>query len=319
MKKVPLLIFLFSILVIPLTDSSGAELPKVAVWDLASGDLKAVYAQDLTLVLVSEIAKLKKYEVYSQENVRTLAGWTEERMKLGCTSTQCLTALGQMDIAKLISGRIGKVGNRYSVSLNLFDTQNAKAENAVSEFGSSENELIDLVQVAARRLLGVEIVPPKAEEKVPEKGPKGAANAFSRIPLDNALLMGNSEAPLKVAVFTDPDCPFCATFHQEMGKVLLERSDVAFYIFMFPLAMHKNAYWKSKSVVCNRSLKMLEDSFAKKEIPRTECDTKEVDNNIKLAQDLGIQGTPTVVFADGRVHAGSMSAKQFADLLQEKR
>jgi len=86
-------------------------------------------------------------------------------MKLGCTSTQCLTALGQMDIAKLISGRIGKVGNRYSVSLNLFDTQNARAENAVSEFGSSEDELIDLVQVATRKLLGEEIVPSKIEQR----------------------------------------------------------------------------------------------------------------------------------------------------------
>jgi len=165
MKKVSLLIFLISILVIPLASSYGAELPKVAVWDLTSGDIKAVYAQDLTLVLVSEIAKFKKYEVYSQDNVRTLAGWTEERMKLGCTSTQCLTALGQMDIAKLISGRIGKVGNRYSVSLNLFDTQNARAENAVSEFGSSEDELIDLVQVAARKLLGVEVTPTKIEQR----------------------------------------------------------------------------------------------------------------------------------------------------------
>ncbi len=114
---------------------------------------------------MSEIAKLKKYEVYSQENVRTLAGWTEERMKLGCTSTQCLTALGQMDIAKLVSGRIGKVGNRYSVSLNIFDTQKAKAENSVSEFGSSEDELIDLVQVAARKLLGVEVAPTKFEQR----------------------------------------------------------------------------------------------------------------------------------------------------------
>ncbi len=78
-------------------------------------------------------------------------------MKLGCSSTQCLTALGQMDIAKLISGSVGKIGNRYSVSLNLFDTQNAKAEDAISEFCRSEDELIELVQVAVRKLLGAEI------------------------------------------------------------------------------------------------------------------------------------------------------------------
>jgi hypothetical protein len=145
--------------------SPAKELPKIAVWDLTPGDIKLAYAQDLTSILVSEISKLGKYEVYSQENVRTLAGWTAERMQLGCTDTKCLTALGQMDIAKLISGRVGKIGNRYSVSLNLFDTQNARAEKSVSEFGRSEDELIDLVQVALRKLLGVEVSPTRVEQR----------------------------------------------------------------------------------------------------------------------------------------------------------
>jgi hypothetical protein len=129
------------------------DLPKIAVWDLMPREVKSTYAQELTSILVSEITQFKKYEVYSQENVRTLAGWTEERMKLGCTSTQCLTALGQMDISKLISGSVGKIGNRYSISLNLFDTEKAKAENAVSEFGSSEDELIELMQRAIKKLI----------------------------------------------------------------------------------------------------------------------------------------------------------------------
>jgi len=129
------------------------DFPKIAVWDLSARETKAAYAQELTSILVSEIARMKKHEVYSQENIRTLAGWTEERMKLGCTSTQCLTALGQMDVAKLISGSIGKIGDTYSISLNLFDTQNARAENALSEFCGSENELIGVLQRAVRKLL----------------------------------------------------------------------------------------------------------------------------------------------------------------------
>ncbi len=131
------------------------DLPKIAVWDLSPGNIPSGYAQDLTSILVSEIAKFRKYEVYSQDNVRTLAGWTAERMTLGCTDTKCLTALGQMDIAKLVSGRIGKIGNTYSISLNIFDTQNAKAEEAISEFCRSEDELIGLVQQAVRKLFGM--------------------------------------------------------------------------------------------------------------------------------------------------------------------
>jgi len=123
------------------------------------------HARNLTSILVSEVSKFNKYEVYSQENVRTLAGWTVERMQLGCTDTKCLTALGQMDIAKLISGSVGKIGNTYSISLNLFDTQSVRAERSVSDFCRTEDELIPLVQVAARKLLGVEVAPTKVEQR----------------------------------------------------------------------------------------------------------------------------------------------------------
>jgi formylglycine-generating enzyme len=140
--------------VYPTASAVAKDRPKFAVWDLAPLNINRDYAQALTSILVSEISKLQKYEVYSQENVRTLAGWTAERMQFGCTDTKCLTALGQMDIAKLISGSVGKIGNTYSISLNLFDTQNAKSEKSVSEFCKTEDDLIPLVQGSVRKLLG---------------------------------------------------------------------------------------------------------------------------------------------------------------------
>ncbi|NWF54832.1 MAG: DsbC family protein [Syntrophaceae bacterium] len=138
---------------------------------------------------------------------------------------------------------------------------------------------------------------------------------FSKIPLNQALILGDPAAPKKVAVFTDPDCPYCGTLHQEMEKVVKEKKDVVFYILLYPLSFHKDAYWKSKSIMCNRSLKMLEDAFAKKEIPRLECDSKEIDSNIKVAESLGITGTPTLVLPDGRVNTGMLPAKKLIDFI----
>lgn len=138
---------------------------------------------------------------------------------------------------------------------------------------------------------------------------------FSKIPLNQALVMGDPVAPKKVAVFTDPDCPYCSKLHQEMEKVVKESKDVVFYILLYPLNFHKDAYWKSKSIQCNRSLKMLEDAFAKKEIPKPECDTKEIDNNIQVAQSLGITGTPALVLPDGRMYPGWMPAKRLIDFI----
>jgi thiol:disulfide interchange protein DsbC len=101
-----------------------------------------------------------------------------------------------------------------------------------------------------------------------------------------------------------------------MEKLVQEKKDIAFYIILFPLAMHKDAYWKSKSIYCNKSLKMLEEAFAKKEIPKTECDTDQIDANLKLAASLGITGTPTLVLPDGRMHSGTMPAKQLLEFIQ---
>jgi len=131
----------------------------------------------------------------------------------------------------------------------------------------------------------------------------------SKIPLDTAILVGLKDAPYKVYVFTDPDCPFCSKLHEEIKKVTAERKDIAFYLKLMPLQnMHPDAYWKSKSIMCGDSLRLLEDNFAKKPIPKTDCDSKPVDDNLKLAAELGITGTPTIIMPDGQMLIGMRDA-----------
>jgi formylglycine-generating enzyme required for sulfatase activity len=182
MKRGLILFGCFLVLVFSPPLSQGKELPKVAVWDLDPVNTPPAHAKWLTSFVVSEITKLKKYEVYSQENVRTLAGWNAERMHLGCTDTKCHLALGQMDIAKLVSGSVGKTGKGYTISLNLFDPQNVRAENAISKTCEAEDELIELIQASVLELLG------EASE-TPATQPVSAARAVPNIYRDSTTGM----------------------------------------------------------------------------------------------------------------------------------
>jgi thiol:disulfide interchange protein DsbC len=141
----------------------------------------------------------------------------------------------------------------------------------------------------------------------------------SKIPLDNALILGDSTAVKKIIVFTDPDCPFCGTLHEALKQITAKRKDIAFFIKLYPLEMHKEAYWKSKSIVCSKSLQMLEDNFNKKKIEKTECNTGEVDNNIQLAKSLGITGTPAIILPDGRFQTGTMPEEELTRLIDGKK
>jgi thiol:disulfide interchange protein DsbC len=100
-----------------------------------------------------------------------------------------------------------------------------------------------------------------------------------------------------------------------MEKVVKERKDIAFYIKMFPLPMHKGADEIAKSIVCEKSLKLLEEAFEHKEIPKAKCDTKVIKENLELGQKLGITGTPALILPDGRVEPGYRDAKGIIGLV----
>ena len=104
-----------------------------------------------------------------------------------------------------------------------------------------------------------------------------------------------------------------------MEKIIEKRKDIVFFIKRFPLSSHKDAYWKAKSIVCKMSMQLLEDCYAKKTIEKTDCDTKEVDETIKLVGSLGITSTPSIILPDGRLRVGAMSENDLTDLIDGKK
>ena len=99
--------------------------------------------------------------------------------------------------------------------------------------------------------------------------------------------------------------------------MVAQRIDIAFYVKLFPLRGHKDAYWKSKSIVCNKSLQFLEDNFERKLIPKVECATKEIDENLKFGEKNGITGTPTMILPDGSVYSGLTDADKLVGMIDE--
>jgi thiol:disulfide interchange protein DsbC len=100
-----------------------------------------------------------------------------------------------------------------------------------------------------------------------------------------------------------------------MKKIIEERKDIVFYLKVFPLKNQPEAYEKSKSILCEKSLALLEEAFEKKPIPKPKCETSAVDENIKLAQKLGIKSVPSVILPDGRIIPGYKDAKTLISLI----
>lgn len=143
---------------------------------------------------------------------------------------------------------------------------------------------------------------------------------ITKIPLQQALVLGDAKAQKKVIIFTDPDCPYCGNLHTTMKQIVEKRKDIVFYIKLFPMEFHKDAYWKSTTIICANSLQMLGDAFDKKEIKKNEeCKTEEVNDTLKLGRSLGIDGTPAIVLPDGRLRMGAMPEEELIKLIDGKK
>ena len=159
-------------------------------------------------------------------------------------------------------------------------------------------------------------------------GPATAAAAAASAPVqwvdpatvtnEHALLMGNPKGSKKLFVFTDPECPYCAKMHAELKKLVALEPDLAIYIKLYPLKMHPKAYDKARVILGQRSLKLLEQSFAGQPLPapKGKDAKKPVDDTIKFAEGAGIKSTPTLVLQDGRIIPGFREAKAMQDMLR---
>jgi len=128
---------------------------------------------------------------------------------------------------------------------------------------------------------------------------------WSRLPLKKAIVSGDPQG-LEVAIFTDPDCPFCRKLEQELKSA----RGIKVYTFLYPLTqLHPMARQKADAIWCAKDRhQMLMSVMIDDANPAPAGCTTPVGEIVSLAESLGIQGTPTLIARDGRRTSGAMSA-----------
>jgi thiol:disulfide interchange protein DsbC len=139
---------------------------------------------------------------------------------------------------------------------------------------------------------------------------------FDALPFDDAIKIVKGDGKRKLAVFEDPDCPYCRKLEAE----LVQLNNYTLYVFLYPLdQLHPDATNKSKKVWCAKDhTKAWTDFMAKGQVPQNKGDcATPIARNIELASQLHIGGTPAVIFEDGRLVPGAIPKEQIEKFLSE--
>ena len=140
---------------------------------------------------------------------------------------------------------------------------------------------------------------------------------FGQLPLGDAIKTVHGRGERVLAVFSDPDCPYCKRLEAELDKL----DNVTLYIFPYPLeGLHPEAVDKAAAVWCaSDRARAWADLMRTGKIPaRRNCENP-IQRNIQMAQRLGINGTPTMLSADGRMLSGAVPSDRIEQWLAESR
>ncbi|WP_407277676.1 DsbC family protein [Aromatoleum evansii] len=119
--------------------------------------------------------------------------------------------------------------------------------------------------------------------------------AFNQLPLTDAIKTVRGKGERRLAVFSDPNCPYCRQLEPELASL----DNVTVYTFLVPFQGETKpiAVWcaADREQAWERLMLQGDETLLD---TRATCDHP-IARNLELVRRLGVQGTPTLVWADG--------------------
>ena len=138
---------------------------------------------------------------------------------------------------------------------------------------------------------------------------------FASLPKQWAIKRVIGKGSRSIAIFADPDCPYCRELEHEIAKL----DDLTVYLFLMPLeSIHPEAKAKSIRIWCAREPGATWDNWMLHDtpIPEATCDPTPIADIRSFADKHRIGSTPTLVLSNGQRISGGLSAAELSKRLE---
>jgi thiol:disulfide interchange protein DsbC len=132
---------------------------------------------------------------------------------------------------------------------------------------------------------------------------------FASLPLKDAIVWKQGSGERRIAVFADPNCVYCKKFERELQQV----KDVTVYTFLYPI-LGGDSPDKSRNIWCAKDNTtawrewMLDGAMPARAMGQ--CDISALQRNVNLGRKHKVNGTPALVFEDGKRVPGALPVEQ---------
>jgi thiol:disulfide interchange protein DsbC len=135
------------------------------------------------------------------------------------------------------------------------------------------------------------------------------ATVIKDVPTSKMIVFGPKDAKRHITVFTDIDCGYCRKLHNEVTE--LTDAGIQVRYLAFPRAgVGSESYKKYVSVWCNGDQQSaLTTAKNGGSVPAATCENP-ITETYNLGQQVGVRGTPTIIFDDGTLTPGYLPSAE---------
>ena len=141
------------------------------------------------------------------------------------------------------------------------------------------------------------------------------AERIGAIPEDQMIVYSpEDETRATLTVFTDVDCTYCRALHKDVEALVAKGIEVRY--LAYPRGGEAaGSYEKMISVWCSQDRhKSLTQAKNGQNLPIRDCETPVLEH-YELGNQIGISGTPALIFPDGRLIPGYMDVDRLVAML----
>jgi len=145
-----------------------------------------------------------------------------------------------------------------------------------------------------------------------ERVRKLSAIAWESLPFAWAVTTTRGSGHRKIAIFSDPNCPYCKRLEGDLAKL----DDITIHVFLYPV-LKPESVRQTKSVWCSKDRAKAWNDLILRDIQPTappDCGTP-IEGIVELGRRLGADATPTWFLPSGERFKGAMPIERVEPLL----
>jgi len=176
-----------------------------------------------------------------------------------------------------------------------------------------DGPVIHYVDGGATVIIAGPVIEAKSGRNLTEERQRAlSAIKWQSLPFDSAVTAVRGSGRRKIAVFSDPNCPYCKRLEKDLAKL----DDITVHIFLYPV-IKPESVTQTKSVWCSKDRAKAWSDLMLRDIQpaaKPDCDTP-VEKLVALGRKLGATSTPTWFLENGERYSGALPLEEVARLL----